>query len=93
MNTSVEIELDDRVQNVCVSRDSLTVALRDGRSISVPLAWYPRLLRASPEERNAWEPCGAGHGIHWPLVDEHLSVEGLLRGSPSPEVRVRHVAA
>jgi len=56
----------------------------DGRSISVPLAWYPRLLSATPQQRKRWEISGAGYGIHWPEIDEDLSTEGLLRGAPAP---------
>ena len=56
----------------------------DGRTITVPLSWYPRLLNATPAQRNHWETCGARYGIHWPDIDEHLSTEGLLRGEPSP---------
>ena len=55
----------------------------DGRSISVPLAWFPRLLDATPEQRARWEPAGAGYGIHWPDLDEDLSTEGILRGAPT----------
>jgi hypothetical protein len=62
----------------------LIVDLFDGRTISVPLAWYPRLLHASPEQRSNWQPCGGGFGIHWPDIDEDLSTEGLLRGAPAP---------
>ena len=65
------------------------VDLADGRSISVPLAWYPRLLHATPIERENWQIAGAGSGIHWPDVDEDLSVEGLLRGAPSPRAKVQ----
>jgi hypothetical protein len=65
--------------------DSLTLDLSDGRSLSVPLAWYPRLLHGTPEERNAWELIGQGQGIHWPALDEDISVENLLRGAPSGE--------
>ncbi len=54
----------------------------------MPLAWYPRLLHASQEDRDHWEVAGAGFGIHWPAIDEDLSVEGLLRGAPAPRVRV-----
>lgn len=72
-----------RVRDVQVSADTLTVALMDGRSISVPLAWFPRLLSATPEQRARWEPAGAGYGIHWPELDEDLSTEGLLRGAPA----------
>lgn len=74
----------ERVIEVAFSEDKLTVDLADGRSISVPLAWYPRLLHASSVERDNWEVAGGGFGIHWPDIDEDLSVEGLLRGAPSP---------
>jgi len=57
----------------------------DGRTISVPLAWYPRLFDRTPEQRAKWEICGAGYGIHWPDLDEDLSTEGLLRGEPAPQ--------
>ena len=73
---------DPRVSNVHVENDRLTVDLMDGRIISVPLAWYPRLFDATPEQRQRWEIAGGGYGIHWPDVDEDLSTEGLLRGAP-----------
>lgn len=76
---------DERVLDVRCSEHSLTVDLMDGRTISVPLAWYPRLLHASPEQRAKWELAGAGFGIHWPEIDEDLSTEGLLRGAPAPD--------
>jgi hypothetical protein len=72
------------VRNVTVTDDELAVALMDGRTISVPLAWYPRLLNATPGQREKWEIAGAGYGIHWPDIDEDLSVEGLLLGRPAP---------
>jgi hypothetical protein len=78
----------ERVIEVSCTEDKLTVELADGRSISVPLAWYPRLLHATPVERDNWEIAGAGFGIHWPDIDEDLSVEGLLRGAPSPRTKV-----
>ncbi|XAF97886.1 DUF2442 domain-containing protein [Sphingomonas sp. NY01] len=62
---------------------SLIVDLMDGRTIAVPLAWYPRLLHASAEQRAHWEKAGAGYGIYWPDVDEDLSTDGLLRGIPA----------
>ena len=68
-----------------VTDDTLTAELRDGRTISVPLAWYPRLTHATAEERNNWELIGAGDGIHWPDLDEDISVEMLLAGVPSVE--------
>jgi hypothetical protein len=64
-----------------VSDDSLTVSLADGRTITVPLVWFPRLLHADPAARAKWELLGDGEGIHWPAVDEDLSVEGLLAGN------------
>jgi len=69
--------------HVFVTDDELVVHLVDGRKISVPLAWYPRLLHASSEERAEWELIGDGEGIHWPRVDEDLSVAGILRGIPA----------
>lgn len=75
---------DERVTDVGFTEDTLRVALRDGRTIIVPLAWYPRLLNATPDERNNWRVAGGGYGIHWPDVDEDLSTEGLLRGAPAP---------
>ncbi len=72
-------------QHVTVSDDTLTVTLNDGRTISVPIAWYPRLLHASRSERRNWRLIGEGQGIHWPAIDEDLSVAGLLMGHPSGE--------
>ena len=77
-----------RVMTMNSTNDDLTVQLEDGRSISVPLAWYPRLLHASQEDRDNWQVAGGGFGIHWPSIDEDLSVEGLLRGAPAPRLRV-----
>jgi len=74
---------DERVRDVQFRTETLTVALMDGRSISVPLAWFPRLLDASPAQQSRWEPAGAGYGIHWPDLDEDISTEGLLRGAPA----------
>jgi hypothetical protein len=76
---------DVRAQRVVITADSLTVDLNDGRSISVPLAWYPRLLHGTPEERNNWRLMGTAEGIHWPDLDEDISIENLLRGNPSGE--------
>jgi len=66
---------------------TMSVKLSDGRTITVPLAWYPRLLKAKPAARRNWEISAAGRGIHWPDADEDLSIDGLLRGEPSPEYR------
>ena len=82
MNISARIT-DERVLDVRFDTASLIVDLMDGRSISAPLAWYPRLLHATPEQRQNWEKAGAGYGIHWPDIDEDLSTEGLLRGAPA----------
>ncbi len=85
MSSSTQAEAADiRVRDVSVTADELSVALMDGRTITVPLAWYPRLANATPEQRAHWEIAGAGYGIHWPDVDEDLSTEGLLRGAPAP---------
>lgn len=73
------------VQHVAVTEDSLMVDLVDGRTISVPLAWYPRLLHGQPEERNNWRLIGQGEGIHWPDLDEDISAENILCGQPSAE--------
>ena len=68
-----------------MSEDSLTVDLSDGRTVTVPLAWYPRLAHATPTERNNWRLIGRGEGIHWPDLDEDISVASLLAGHPSGE--------
>ena len=81
-------QADERVRDVRVSDDTLTVDLMDGRSISVPLAWYPRLFHATPDQRRHWVSAGGGHGIHWPDVDEDLTTEGLLLGLPARGVHV-----
>jgi hypothetical protein len=72
-------------KSIAVTNDALTVELDDGRTISVPLTWYPRLVHATPEERDNWERLGGGIHIHWPDLDEDLSVEGLLAGRKSGE--------
>ena len=82
------VKADERVKAVRISADSLIVDLMDGRTISVPLAWYPRLADAEPKLLQNWIVAGAGYGIHWPDLDEDLSTEGLLRGAPSPELRI-----
>lgn len=75
---------DERAAAVKFTKDTLSVALKDGRTITVPLAWYPRLLNATVAQRKNWRVAGGGYGIHWPDVDEDLSTEGLLRGAPAP---------
>ena len=73
----------EMVKSLSFSDDSLVVDLLDGRTISVPLAWYPRLLHATPSRRSNWQIAGGGYGIHWPDLDEDLCTEGLLRGAPA----------
>jgi len=74
---------DPRAKEVTVTEDELVVVLADGRRLATPLAWFPRLLRATLEQRRHFEILGDGVGIHWPEIDEDLSVAGLLRGTPS----------
>jgi len=81
---AVELEIPDAV-DVSITEDTLNVELSDGRSISAPLEWYPRLVHATQDERNNWRLIGRGHGIHWEDLDEDISVEGLLAGRPSGE--------
>ena len=84
--TTLAIELRMvSAQNVQVTDDALIVDLSDGRTVSVPLAWFPRLLHGTPEERNKWRLIGEGEGIHWPDLDEDISVENLILGKPSGE--------
>jgi hypothetical protein len=72
-------------QNVTVTDDALVIELVDGRTISAPLVWYPRLLHGNHEERGNWRLIGQGEGIHWPDLDEDISVENVLLGNPSGE--------
>ena len=83
------LSADERVRDVRVSKDALTVELMDGRTISVPLVWYPRLFGGTQKQRSNWKICAAGYGIHWPDLDEDLSTEGLLRGAPAPAESTR----
>lgn len=83
--SSSAITTDERVLDVAFTDDALSVSLRDGRVISVPLVWYPRLLNATPAQRKNWKIAGGGYGTHWPDIDEDLSTKGLLRGAPAPK--------
>ena len=83
-----ESAADERVLDVQLTDDTLIVGLRDGRAISGPLVWYPRLLNATPSQRRNWKVAGGGYGIHWPEIDEDLSTEGLLRGAPARKAPV-----
>lgn len=86
MSTS-EAHREPTVRDVSFTDDDFTVSLSDGRKIVVPLTWFPRLLSATPDQRSNWELIGPGVGVHWPDVDEDISVEGILRGAPSVEFR------
>jgi hypothetical protein len=78
-----EVRPGERVKDVYFTEDTLAVDLMDGRTIIVPLVWFPKLLDAAPEQRRNWKRSSAGYGIHWPDIDEDLSTEGLLRGAPA----------
>ncbi len=84
MTSTIEVRVPE-AKEVRVTEDTLRADLSDGRTISVPLAWYPRLVHATREERDNWELVGEGQGIRWPDLDEDLSVEGLIAGRPSGE--------
>jgi len=84
--TTLAVNLDlPYAEGVKVTEDTLNVDLSDGRTISVPLSWFPRLVYASREQRNNWRLIGRGHGIHWDDIDEDINVEGLIAGRPSGE--------
>ena len=87
MTTSVIEISEPKAETVKVTEDTLSVDLNDGRTISVPLEWFPRLVHATRSERNNWRLIGRGHGIHWEDIDEDISVEGLLAGRPSGETQ------
>lgn len=82
--STLEVSVPE-AETVTVSGDTLTAELSDGRTISVPLDWYPRLVHATPQERDNWRLTGKGAGIHWPDLDEDISVEGLIAGRRSAE--------
>ena len=79
----------ERIMRASCNEDSVVVELADGRTLSAPLAWYPRLLHATPQQRSTCVIAGGGYGIHWPEIDEDLSVDGLLRGAPAPRVSAK----
>lgn len=83
--TTLVLEKDPVVVNVMITEEKLMVDLDDGRSLLVPLEWYPRLRHASPKERNNWQLLGDGYAIEWPDLDEHIGIEGLLAGRRSGE--------
>ncbi len=79
--STLAVELHPQAQNVSFSEDSLIVELLDGRTVSTPLLWFPLLAKATPEQLMNWELLGDGEGIHWPDLDEDLSIKGLLAGT------------
>src|SRR5437762_8754671 len=85
MSSSAVETHEARASHVEISEDTLSVELADGRTIAAPLAWYPRLAHASAEERGSWRLLGGGRGIHWPALDEDISIANLLAGQPSAE--------
>jgi len=88
MSSSLKIEVPiEAIASVTTSEDRLQVRLTDGREISVPLEWYPRLKNASPDKRAKYRLIGDGTGIHWPEIDEDLDLEGIMAGYPSPEYK------
>ncbi len=87
--TTLEPKSGERVRDIRLTEDAISVDLFDGRTITVPLTWYPRLLHASPQERGNWQVSGAGYGIHWPDLDEDLSTQGLLQGAPAPRGKAK----
>jgi len=82
------IRADERVKNVQFTEETIGVDLMDGRTITVPLVWYPRLLKATPSQRANWRVAGGGYGIYWEEIDEDLSTAGMLRGAPAPNFNV-----
>ena len=83
-DASVRRNPGERIENVRFQNDRMSVDLVDGRTITVPLAWYPRLRGATAAQLEGWRLAGGGYGIHWPEIDEDLSVEGLLGGARAP---------
>ncbi|PSB41536.1 DUF2442 domain-containing protein [filamentous cyanobacterium Phorm 6] len=84
------IRADERVKHIHFTEETISVDLMDGRIITVPLIWYPRLFNATPDQRGKWEVSGGGYGIHWEEIDEDLSTEGMLRGAPAPRPKISH---
>ena len=90
MNTVVKVEV--RIKDIEITEDTLTAHLMDGRTISVPLVWSWRLAEATPEQWANYEIIGNGHGVHWPDIDEDISAEGMLYGTPAPRPKHQQVA-
>lgn len=90
--TTSDPKAGERIIAVALDEHTLSADLADGRTITVPLAWYPRLLHATESQRANWTISGGGYGIHWPEIDEDLSSEGMLRGAPAPSHRKQGAA-
>ena len=88
--SSLMLKIAPRAMSVVCTEDELRVSLTDGRWLSVPLAWFPRLAHALPSDRSNYELLGEGQGIHWPSIDEDISVAGLIAGHPSFEAPLSH---
>lgn len=80
------LNADERVTHIEFNEVMLTVSLMDGRKISVPLDWYPKLANATPDQQQSWTIIGGGYGMHWEDLDEDLHISGLLRGAPAPHI-------
>ena len=89
MNTVAKVEV--RIKDIEVTEETITAYLMDGRTISVPLVWSWRLTEATPAQRANYEIMGDGHGVHWPDVDEDISAEGMLYGTPAPRPQTQQV--
>ena len=87
MTSSAEPEKGNQIADVSFERDRMHVLLRDGREISVPLWWYPRLLNATPEQRENWQITPFGDALHWEEIDEDLDVQGFLIGAKAPDAK------
>jgi hypothetical protein len=89
MNTVVKVEV--RIKDIEITEDTIIAQLTDGRTISVPLVWSWRLSEATPEQRANYEIIGEGHGVHWPDIDEDISAEGMLYGTPAPRPKKERI--
>lgn len=89
---STVLRILPRIKEIKVTDDLIIAHLTDGRIISVPLVWSWRLLEATPEQRANYEIIGEGHGVHWPDIDEDISAEGMLDGTPAPRPKSSRVA-
>ena len=90
--TTLTLESEPLATDVSFSEDMFRITLDDGRALAVPLAWFPRLLHGTPDQREHWELLGLGQGVHWPNLDEDISIEGLLAGR-GDQTRSRRAAA